>query len=167
MAAYATAADLIARKSSATLGALASDSDTEVAEGSLASDPKITAALLSASGAIESALVVGGRYTAAQLASLGTNANAYLVHMTCEIAMAYLYARKPTFFSDEYKAALDLQDTYLERLRKGQNVFNIDENVAAGAPSYASPSVAEVDSLGLIVDRARARYYPPRFSQSG
>lgn len=163
---YATPADLIARKSASTLGALASDSGAEVAAGELATNSKILAALISASGAVEAALLVGGRYSVSDLTGLPTNAAGYLKQIVCDIAMAYLYARKPTYSSDDYKAALDLQETHLERLRKGQNIFNIDQVIDAGAPSVASPSVAEIQSQLLIRDRAY-RYYPPRQSQSG
>lgn len=163
---YATPADLIARKSPSTIAALVSDTDEESSEAELATDAKVLAALASASGAVEAALLQGGRYSVVDLTALSANASAYLKQMVCDIAMAYLFARKPLHRQEDYKAALELQDTYLERLRIGKNVFNIDANIDAGTPSYSAPTVAGIENLNLIVDAARSHYYPARRSNN-
>lgn len=160
---YATPADLILRKSSLTIGQLVSETGTAVAEGSLAADTKVLAALESASGAIDAALLQAGRYTPTQLSALTGNSLAYLKHMTCEIAMAYLFAIKPTFSSDDYKAALEVHDLYLERLRKGENIFNIEAVIDAGTPKHFTPSVESVVTKSFVRDRTR-NYYPHRVS---
>lgn len=159
--AYATVAQLIDRKSSQTIGDLVSDDGSPVLEGDLATNSKVLAALDSASGAIEAAVFAGNRYTAADLAGLVGNSAAYLVSITCDLAMAFLFARKPTHDIDDYKAAMDLQDSHLERLRQGKHVFNVAEVEAAGVPSVALPSVVQVTGLNLIRDRTQ-NYYPAR-----
>lgn len=162
---YATPDDMIKRKSTKTLGQLCSDSGTAISEVGLATDDNLQAALDSASGAIDAALMQGGRYTSSQLTALTGNSLAYLVHICCEIAMAYLYARKPTYQVEDYKAALDLHDLYLERLRKGENVFNIAVVIDAGTPSSAQPSVSSIQEKQFLRDRVR-NYYPHRISTS-
>lgn len=159
--AYADAFDLVDRKSAQTIGDLVSDSGEAVDEGDLSSNARVTAALDSASGAIESALLAGGRYSTADLGSLSGNGLAYLKMITCDIAMTYLFARKPTTSVDEYKAAQDLADVHLERLRKGERIFNIAEVVTAGVPSYSGPTVPELRELNLIRDRTN-NYFPAR-----
>ncbi len=164
--AYADASDLLDRKSYVTVGQLASDSGTAISAGGLLNNDVVDAALDSASGAIDAALMQGGRYTSAELTALTGNSLAYLKQICCEIAMAFLYSRKPTWRQEEYKAALEVQDLYLERLRKGENVFNIQANIDAGTPSYTQPSVIAVERQGLVRDRT-LHYYPKRYSTSG
>jgi len=159
--AYATPADLLLRKSELTIGQLVSENGTAVSAGALATDDKVLAALESASGAIDAALLQAGRYDPGDLAALTGNSAAHLKHMVCEIAMAYLFAIKPTYSVDDYKAQMDLHDLYLERLRKGENVFNITKVIDAGTPKLTRPSVAAVTQLNLIRDRTR-NYYPYR-----
>lgn len=170
---YATPADFLLRKSQQTVGELCSETGTAITPTALLTDANLQAALDSASGEIESALLQGGRYTVDDLDAIVanadsslTNAKAHLVRITCDIAMALLFDRKPTYSSDDYKAAIDLADVHLERLRTGKNVFNVAANIQAGLPTYDAPSVASVVSKGLIRDRTQ-HYYPARFSQSG
>jgi phage gp36-like protein len=163
---YAAPADLIARKSVQTLGDLCSDSGTRVTPTGLLSDPNLQAALDSASGEIDAALLVCGRYQPSDLTGLAGNAKAHLVRICCEIAWCFLLSRKPTYESEQYKAAMELQDVYLERLRKGENVFNVAANIAAGTPKFDAPSVATVESKLFIRDRTQ-NYFPARTSQSG
>lgn len=159
--AYATPADLLLRKSELTIGELVSESGTAVSPSGLLTDDKVEAALDSASGAIDAALLQAGRYTPGDLSALTGNSLAHLKHITCEIAMAYLFAIKPTYNSGEYDAAMKLHDLYLERLRKGENVFNVQTAIDAGTPTYDNPSVASVVQLNLIRDRT-LHYYPHR-----
>ena len=173
MAAYATAQNLIDRKSVNTIGDLISEDGTQVNEaGILAPHAKVTAALEAASGAIEAALLQGGRYTVANLATVFAgggaveNSKSYLTHLCVEVAMAYLFALKPTYSTDEYKAALDVHDVYLERLRKGENVFNLADPIDAGTPDWTAPSIVSIQNLQLIRDMTRS-YYPVRRSNQG
>jgi hypothetical protein len=168
---YSTPQDLINRKSPETIAALVSDDGVEASESDLLDNGtdagiRVQAALDSAAGMIEAAVLRAKRYSTADLAGLTGNSAAFLVMIECEIAMAILFARKPMFQIDNYKAALELQDMYLTQLRKGETIFDVAENADAGTPSYSAPSVVEVQSLGLIRDMARP-YYPARRSQSG
>ena len=87
-----------------------------------------------------------------------------MAQLNTDIALAYLYARKPNYHVEEYKAAMDLQDAHLERLRKGENIFNVAEAVDGGLPDVTFPTVQQVENLQLIRDRARG-YYPTRVNQ--
>lgn len=164
--AYATPAQLLERKSPETIGDLVSDDGVQVLPAALLTDDIVEAALEDASGAIEAALLQGQRYSLVDLATLTGGSLMHLVRMTCEIAMAYLYARKPTYSSEQYKAALELQDIHLERLRRGENVFNVAANLEAGVPQYATPRAVDIAHLQLIRDRARG-FYPRRIDQTG
>lgn len=169
MALYATPSDIIARKSVTTLGQLCSDSGTTVTPTGLLTDTVLEMALLDASGAIEAALMQSGRYTAEDLeglSALSDNSTSYLSRICCDIAMAYLFARKPTFSVEQYKQYLDLEEQHLERLRKGEHVLFKQANIDAGTPKYSQASVTAVNQLGLLRDRTH-NYYPKRTSTSG
>jgi phage gp36-like protein len=176
-AAYASVTDIIARKSVQTLGDLVSDDGVRVVQADLIGPPVnavLQAALDSAAGEIEAACLVGGRYTvenliaifAAAAASSLRNTRSHLVRINCEIAYTFLLSRKPSYSVEDYKAAMELQEVYLERLRKGENVFNIAANIEAGTPSVAIPTVVSVQAKGFIRDRT-LNTFPARTSSSG
>lgn len=163
--AYATVAQLLNRKDHRTIGDLVSDDGSQVSEAALASNAKVTAALDDASGMIDAALLAGSRYTTAQLAALTGNSQAYLIRITCEIAVALLYDRRPLYDVDGFKKAMELSEAHLERLRKGEHVFDVIEVQESGVPSTVAPSVVEVNNLHLLRDRT-LNYYPARRVQS-
>lgn len=162
--AYATPAQLLSRKAYTTIGDLISDDGASLTEAQVAANARVTDALASASGAVEAAVLVAGRYTPADLASLTGNSQAYLIQLTCDIAMAYVYARKPGYSVDDFKAAMELQDVHLDRLRKGENIFNLAAPIDAGLPDVTLPTAQSVTNLKLIRDLAR-NYYPARVNQ--
>lgn len=161
--AYATGDDLAARKDINTICDLASDDNAPVDIGNVNTNANILAALADASGEVDSALLVGGIYTPADLASLTANSAAKLKRITCEIAMAFLFARRPKYDEDGYDKALERAEKWLERLRKGERVFEVtDEDPADGTlPSIDGPTVATYDRLRLMVDRTK-NFYPNR-----
>ena len=162
---YASPADLIARKSVQTLGDLVSDDGTRITPTGLLANVNLQDALNDASGEIEAALLQGNRYQVSDLNALSGNSQGYLKRITCEIAWAFLLSRKPDRRVEELKAALELQDVYLERLRTGKNVFNVAAEIAAGQIAVVVPSVQSVQTKNLIRDMSR-NYYPTRV-QSG
>lgn len=160
--AYAAASDLIARYDARTLGDLVSDTGTRVASGSLAADPNIVAALDDASGEIEAALLMGERYSVADLAALTGNSLALLKRICCDCAMALIYGRRPEEqWADRRAAAEQVKAIHLERLANGERVFNVEGIPEAGNPTIGGPSAIAVRRLNMIVDRTQ-HYYPGR-----
>lgn len=161
--AYATGDDLAARKDVNTIRDLATDDEAPVDLSNINTNANIVAALADASGEVDSALLVGGVYTTDDLASLTANSLAKLKRITCEIAMAFLFARRPKYDEDGYDKALERADKWLERLRKGERVFEVtDEDPAAGTlPTIDGPTVVTYDRLRLMVDRTK-NFYPHR-----
>lgn len=162
--AYATAADLINYKSSAHLGDLCSDDGTRQPAGALTANPKIQAALDAASGEIEAALLQGKRYTAADLAALTGNSQAYLKKLTCDIAFWVLWDRKPAYRPDDHSRdrAVEACQQALKMLRTGEHIFNVTAVKEAGVPDLDYPSAATMQENNFIVDLARPSYYPAR-----
>lgn len=161
MAYYATAAQVLERKDWRDIGDLVSDDGDQVSEAGLATDAKLTAAIADASGDIETALFAGGRYDASDLEGLTGNAASHLVRITTEITMYHLLCRRPRANSEMLEYYAKLRETYLDPLRQGQNVFNIEEKIEAGRASVDGPTTQEYNDLNLVRDRVR-NYYPGR-----
>lgn len=167
MAAFATAADMIARYDSRTLGDLVSDTGAAVAEGGLAADTKMIAALASATGELKAALQRGKRYTTAQLTALTGESQAYLVTLTCAIAFWYLWRRKPPYSEADAQFRQNARAEFeeaIEKLVSGENIFDIDELVDASIPKVDTVSRIEATGWNLLADACRGRFFPRRRS---
>lgn len=160
--AYATVAQLLQRFDYRDIADLVSDTGSPVAQGSLATDANALAALNDASGEVETALLMGGRYTTTDLAGLTGNSLYHLIRMTCDVAIALLFARRPLYAFDKYKDARELAEKHLDRLRKGEAVFNLSDMAAASVPSVDGPTTIEYQNLNLVRDRVH-NHYPRRY----
>lgn len=162
--AYAAASDLLTRYDARTVGNLCSDNGVSVTPAQLASDTKLAAALDDASGEIDAALLQGKRYTTVQLAALTGNSLAYLKRITCKIAMGLLWERRPYLEDDNKDAALKAAREALDKLRRGENIFDVDDVKTAGLPSVETPSATSIAALNLTVEACRQNngYYPQR-----
>lgn len=158
--AYASASDLIARKDARTLGDLVSDDNLRAEQVDLATNTVLLAALDDASGEVDAALMQGKRYSAADLADLTGNSLAYLKRITCDIAFALLWNRRGYTGSDAQQAAIEDSRKALERLRKGENVFNLEAQKDAGLPAITGATRVQRQQLNLIAGKARGHFYP-------
>lgn len=160
MAAYATSVDLVARYDEALIQDLCSDSGTP--EVALASNAICTAALLSSSGRVEGACTVAGMYTPTQLAALTGNGLGLLKELVCDLAFVRLARRRPGKFADEILGAIVKEtEDFLDRLRKGERLFYIEDagQVEAGQASVDGPTAIDFTRLNLITSRTR-NFYP-------
>lgn len=161
--AYALYSDLVKRFDERTLADLASDNDSPVVD--LSTDAKITAALSSASGRINSAVMQAGHYTAVELAALTGDDLEFLVDLTCELAMAWLVRRRPSPETAEWaKALFERTEETITKIRQGQNLFNVALHKEAGLPEVDGPTTVDYQNLNLIPDRTK-NFYPSRASR--
>lgn len=158
---FATPAQFLERFDARDVGDLCADDGVSVDRIALLTDANLQAALDDASGLVLAALNVAGRYTEADLTGLAGVSAKYLVRVTCEIALALLWGRRPLYRLEERKAALEVAEAHLERLRKGEHVLAVPDNIAAGTPSIDGPTAVQIDSLNLVRDRVN-NYYPHR-----
>lgn len=157
--AYATVADLRERFDERTIAELVSDENTAVDLVDLATDTNALTALTDASGMVDAALLVSGRYTTAQLSALTGNALGLLKRIVCHLAMAALLDRRPDFDPDRYAKLTEWAFEQLEKLRTGENIFNLEDQIAASKPALETPTLTERLKPGLVRDRTR-NYYP-------
>lgn len=159
--AYANSDDLKARYDARTIGDLASDTGVRVEVADFALDTNIIAALADASGEIETALVVARRYKVSDLTGLAGNSLAKLKRITCEIAMACLLGRRPAFDPELLEKFEEKAMKSLDKLAKGENVFNLEDQKGAGLPTIDGPTVRTYTHLNLWRDRTK-NFFPAR-----
>lgn len=155
---YCTAAEFLKRCDARTVAKLCSDTGTPVETAALAADPNLAAALLDASGAVEMACLVGGRYAAADLAALPANSPAQgaLYRLVTQLALCMLYDRRP-LAADQKPWYYDATMAQLDALAEGKRLFAIQENIDAGVVE------SDVESREVIEERAGMVVTSPRF----
>lgn len=158
---YAAPADLMARYDRNDVGQLCSDDKRPVSEVDLPNNAQCLVALQDASGMVEGALLVSNRYAVADLTTLTGNSLSLLQRVTCDIAMALLINRRPGWNPDKAKAIRELADEHLEKLRKGENTFNLQASMDAGEPVTEGPTTLTFQQINLWRDRTR-NYFPVR-----
>ena len=161
MADYVTVAEFLKRFDQRDVGELVSDDDISVHENDLPTDVNLLACIADASGDIDGALLNGKNYTAADLEGLAGNALSKLRRMCSEITMFYLLDRRPNFDSDRLDAHEKMKNRHLERLRKGENIFNLDANKNASVAVVDGPTIVQYHAGPLWRDQSR-NYFPAR-----
>lgn len=141
---FAAYTDLKARFDVRVITKYASDSGVPVSVPSLATNPRVVAALQDASSLIAAACIKGKRYSFTTLSTLAENAQdgALLRQLTCTLAMAQLVGNRVGGVDQieelvfGYKNALE----HLEDLRGGGLVFNLSGTLDATLPEASGPS---------------------------
>jgi len=160
VASYAEPSDLLARYDAREIGDLVADDGEQIGAAALATDTNVLAALSDASGQIEAALVVGNRYTASALEGLTGNSLALLKRITCMLAICHLMDRRPAGYGDAAEKRQEQALDYLERLRNGENVFNLSDQKDAGEVDVEGPTYSEYDQQQMWSHRPRNAFYP-------
>ncbi len=135
---WATGEDLIVYYDAQTIGAMLRDDKTTVANADVPTHPVVLRMMLLATGAVNSALMQSKRYSADQLTALPLASREHLKNITCAVAMWHLGERRLPSNPDRQEAARKLAESHLERLRKGELVFDVDANKEAGLESPAT-----------------------------
>lgn len=159
MAAYATADDLLARNDRNVVAQLCGDDGHQVPDEDLAADPNLLAAIADASGDVEAALLVGERYSVADLEGLTGNSLAKLKRIVCTMAMAYLLERRPIVHVANAQQLMERAEQYLEQLRTGQRIFNVEDDLAKQTPTVNGPTSVKLRELNMVTERMN-RYFP-------
>lgn len=135
--------------------------DDGVAETNLSGNDRLETALQDASGSIDAAVQVGKMYSTEDLEDMTGTDRALLRRICCELAMLFLIEARPEKYKGSEKALRERAEGYLDRLRKGERVFNIQVNKDAGVPSVEGLDRYEYDQQNWIPDRMSG-FYPAR-----
>jgi hypothetical protein len=163
---YASVADLVARVDVRVLQELASNDETPVATGSLASNTKVLTALLGASGEVESACFVGKQYLPIDLAALTGASLAYLKDIVCALALGRLFVMGRPDRKGEPPRSVDDAREVLQQLYRSERVFGLLEQQKAALLSHVVDSPQDVDDRRDPTSVA-ARFFGTRISRRG
>lgn len=129
---WASGEDLVAYYDAQTVGQMLKDDRTSVAVADVPTHPVVLRMLSAASGEVDSALNHARRYTSDELATLTGASKEHLTNITCAVAMWLLSERRLPGNPDKQKAAREIAQSHLERLRKGTTVLNLEPQKTAG-----------------------------------
>lgn len=159
--AYATSADLCLRFDERILQDLCRDDGER--ETDLSGNDVITTSLSSASGILNAACLQGERYSVSDLEGLTSDSAAFLKTLVCDLAFIVLWQRKPyPQYSDQVKQIQERSEEWLDRLRGGAWVFNLDAAKDAGNPEVETVTISAIRQQNLFVEQARGNYFPNR-----
>lgn len=161
--AYCSSSDIMARYSVTILGDLVTDSGIRANTTSLATDTNLQAALDDASGIIDSAVLVAGRYSPADLTALTGVDLAMLKRLTSDLAFILLTQRKGMDVKQlpQWQGTQDM----LQLLRTGERIFNVAANIVDGNPTAEFPSCVTYAQVNLAA-QAASRFFPIRRQQN-
>lgn len=165
---YATAADMLTRYDATTVGDLLVDGrNATKPDASIllnAGTPegqKLQKLLMGCSGLVESAAMMGGKYTPADLASLTGNQAELLKRIVCDLAIFDLYKRRPNPDSP-IPAAYREAANWLSALEDGTTIFGLQEVIDS------THLRSEVESPGIVDQRRMwTREAAPYFGRRG
>ncbi len=147
--AYATPQDFRIRFDTRTTGDLVTDDGTQVTANGLLTDQVLLVALAEASGEVESACMIAGRYDPADLYALNGNSQQFLIRIVCAIAAQWLYNRR-WLAGDDILGGYQWAQQYLTMLTQGARIFAFAETVAAGLPKDQFMTNPDFDNLNLV-----------------
>jgi phage gp36-like protein len=129
---YASASDLLLYRDYRSIAQWILDDDTVANEATVLASPKVSTALMAASGEIESACAAGGRYVPADLNALTGASLQMLKELCCSLAFWRLAIRRLiNIQKEDISGVADAYDL-LEQLRLGQRIFSTTEAQDAG-----------------------------------
>ena len=156
--AYASAEQLCSRKDVRKLGQLVRDNNSQATAAELLSDQVIADALEDASAQIRSAALVADKYQQSDLDQLAADSDAFLVRLTCDLAMGYLMSRR--YLTEELPPDVVNAQQWLALLRLGERIFNVAANRTAGNVGISFQTPFKRSQANLVADSGR--YFPPR-----
>lgn len=162
---YCSAAEFLKRYDVRSVGDLVSDDGTRIT-GSTAilASGILESVLADASGAVESACLVGEKYNPTSLSALTGNSAALLKRIVADLAYGMLRMRrghKEDTPMPGYEMALE----WLNRLRLGERIFGLQENMDAGKPDNVPVTESVLERLRLSTFQA-SRYFGVRANRN-
>lgn len=161
--AYCTPAQLQQILDVRLIGDLLADTGVRVDPGAQLTNANLANALSIAAGQINSAALVGERYTVLELSNLTGDDAAFLTMLNAWLSFGILCSRRGRDAKEhsEYVQALET----MEHLKTGSAIFNVAADVAVGVGSInfvSAQNYATVNSLRF----ATPYYYPVRRTQN-
>lgn len=160
---YCTGAQFLMFYDPTAVAMLLSDDGTPVADPE--NDPTLAEFLQSASGKVEAACLVGGKYAPEDLAALTGNMAGFLAQLVADLAWGPLYRRRPNFTPAEIPSEKEANQL-LNALGAGTKIFGFVETVDAGVLELDEETTADVEERNMVTFQAQ-RYFGRRANRRG
>lgn len=155
-------ADFLLRYDARVVGELVSDANSRVSAVDLATNTVVLTILADAEADVITALLTGGRYSEGDLTGLTGSSLTKAKRVISDISIEYLKERRGNRDPERAKGERENALAPLDRLRRGENVFNLTPQIEAGLADVDGPTTLEFQDLNLVRDRVGRRYYPER-----
>ncbi len=151
---YLSASEFLKRVDYRSVADLVSDTGTRATQGSLSSDVNLAACLLDASGILEEACLVSGRYHPIDLAALTGAGQAALYRLLSRMTMCLLFERRP---DREMKQPwiIEYVEDQLQKLRDGERVFSFVEAEQTGVAITRVETAQDVERRNGVTVQAQ------------
>ncbi len=151
---YLSAAQFLLRIDWRTVADLVSDDGTRVTKAALPADPNLAACLLDASGILEEACLVGGRYHPVDLAALTGAGQAALYRLLSRMTMCLLFERRP---DREMKQPwiIEYVEDQLQKLRDAERILSFVETEQTGVAITRVETAQDVERRNGAVFQSR------------
>jgi hypothetical protein len=170
---YCPVAEFLKRVDLRTVGDWASDTGARIPAVSLPTNANVLAALLDASGMVESAVIKSERYQPSDILRLigldpagnplvgftPTAGTAYVYHLVTRIAEGLLWRRRPDI--SPFPPTFDWAMEELEALKLGGKILPFVETQEAGVPGHHVELETDVLARNLVITQAR-RFFGAR-----
>jgi len=152
---YLPAAEFLKRTDTRKVGQLCSDTNTAIPIGSLPTDANLEAALLDASGELETACLVGKKYDPVDIAALTGSGLSMVYRVLTVLAWNNLIDRRLDLNIEQHPKT-PWAEAVLEALRQGDRILSLSEVQDAGHLDYQDQTDAdEVQRDGIVVQMDR------------
>jgi len=161
---YLTNAQFLMSYDARSTGDLVNDAGIRATPNQLLNDPVLNEMISQASGGINQAALIGGRYTVAQLQALTGDDAAILRRYTAKLAFVYLCNRRG-IYPKEFTRAEEESNKFLDQLRLGTLIFNVAGDVADGNATINFPSMAAYRGINQLRDACSRAFVTRRIQQ--
>ncbi len=151
-------AEFLKRVDNTAVATLASDvAGVPVAQLALPTDPNVLAALMTATGTFESAVMMGAKYSHDDLQALLTTtcgSQAMMFDIIADLAWMGLYKRRPNMNVAPPASARQSME-WLDLLAQGKRIFAFQETQDATVMEKSDATIADIDARNGVVTQAQ------------
>lgn len=134
---------------------LLSDAGVRLAtESEVQSSARLNRLLLRASGWVESACLVGSKYTPADLQAVDGASAEFLAGLVADLTMAFLWRRRPHLDKAVPPQFVEAE-AILQRIRNGERIFALQETMNAGLPGIEDWTLQDLEDEARTTFLAR------------
>ena len=164
LAPYCSPAQMLDFVDIRTIAQLLSDGQVPISEAEALTSQRLVNILMSASGHVESACMVGSRYVINpyanppinDLAALNGNSQMLLIQLVAGIACWLLWMRRPSFAPRiQLPGVAEIAKEMLGQLERGEAIFGTVEAQTSGVLSDYVEKTADVERRRLVEEIAR------------